>query len=425
MSAPKCSSADGKPSDVVIVGGGIVGLATALALTDRLPGLPITLLEKEPEVGHHQTGHNSGVIHSGIYYRPGSLKARLCVEGAQLLKAFCDAHGVRWEGCGKVVVAVGADEVERLEALYRQGRANGVPGLQLLDAAGLRRVEPHAAGVAALHSPATGIVDYREVARRMARLLVERGVRLVTGAPVTAVGSAAGRLEAVTPLGRFRAALLVNCAGLYCDRVARLAGVEPPVRIIPFRGQYYRLRPDRAGLVRGLIYPVPDPRLPFLGVHLTRTVHGDVEAGPNAVLAFAREGYRMGEVRPGELWETVSYRGFWAMARRWWRTGLEELGRSLSRRAFAGAVRRLVPEVRDEDLLPAGAGVRAQAVRPDGSLVDDFVIVEAEGSLHVLNAPSPAATASLAIGRHLAERIAARLGEAPSLPGEAEQESGF
>ena len=425
MSGPNRFSADGKPSDVVIVGGGIVGLATAVALTDRLPGLSVTLLEKEPEVGRHQTGHNSGVIHSGIYYRPGSLKARLCVEGAALLKAFCDAHGVRWEGCGKVVVAVEADEVARLEALYRQGRANGVPGLQLLDAGGLRRVEPHAAGVAALHSPATGIVDYREVARRMARLLVERGVRIVTGAPVTAVGSAAGRLEAVTPQGRFRAALLVNCAGLYCDRVARLAGVEPPVRIIPFRGEYYRLRPERAGLVRGLIYPVPDPRLPFLGVHLTRTVHGDVEAGPNAVLAFSREGYRIGKVRPGELWETVSFRGFWAMARRWWRTGLEEFGRSLSRRAFARAVRRLVPEVRDEDLEPAGAGVRAQAVRPDGSLVDDFVIVEAEGSLHVLNAPSPAATASLAIGRHLAERIAARFGEAPSLPREAEQESGF
>ena len=405
-----------KRCDVVVVGGGIVGLATALALTERLGRLSVVVLEKEPEVGRHQTGHNSGVIHSGIYYRPGSLKARLCVQGAAWMKAFCDAHGIRWEACGKVVVARTAEELPRLEALYRQGQANGVAGLTLLDRDGLRRVEPHAVGVAALHSPSTAIVDFREVAACMAELLRQRNVQVLTGAPLVAVGSVAGGLEAVTPAERVRASLLVNCAGLYCDHVARLAGVEPPVRIIPFRGEYYRLAPPAAALVRGLIYPLADPRLPFLGVHLTRTVHGYVEAGPSAVLAFAREGYRLGRVHLRELWEIVSYPGFWAMARRWWRAGVEEMGRSLTRRAFARAVRQLVPAVREGDLLPAEAGVRAQAVRPDGSLVDDFVIVEGVRSLHVLNAPSPAATSSLAIGRHLAEQVAARLGEAAPTP---------
>ncbi|MBO8140773.1 MAG: L-2-hydroxyglutarate oxidase [Firmicutes bacterium] len=401
---------DSAVSDVVIAGAGIVGLATALALAERRPRATITVLEKEPGVGRHQTGHNSGVIHSGIYYRPQSLKARLCVEGVARLKHFCRTHGIPYEDCGKVIVAVSEDELPRLEALYRQGQANGVPGLELIDDRALRRIEPHARGLAALHSPETAIVDYRTVAGAIARLLAERGVRLVTGARLTALETAQGLLEAVTPRGRFRMALLVNCAGLYSDSVARLAGLNPPVRIMPFRGEYYRLRPERAGLVRGLIYPVPNPRLPFLGVHLTRTIHGEVEAGPNALLAFAREGYRLGRVNPGELWDVLTYPGFWTMARRWWRVGIEEFVRSVSSRSFARAVRRLLPEIRQEDLVRAGAGVRAQAVDEHGNLVDDFVIMEGEASLHVLNAPSPAATASLAIGHYIAGLIADRLG---------------
>lgn len=401
---------DGAVSDVLIVGGGIVGLATALALTERSPRLSIIVLEKEAGVGRHQTGHNSGVIHSGIYYRPQSLKARLCVEGVRRLKSFCRAHGVRYEDCGKVIVAVSEEEVPRLEALYRQGTENGVPGLRLIDSQELKRIEPHAQGRAALLSPETGIVDYREVAATMARVLESRGVRIVTGARVTDLGPAAGGLEAITPVGRFRTRLLVNCAGLYSDHVARLAGLRPPVRIMPFRGAYYRLRPERASLVRGLIYPVPDPRLPFLGVHLTRTIHGEVEAGPNALLAFAREGYQLGRVNPRELWEIVTYPGFWSMARRWWHTGLEEFSRSVSAKAFTRAVQRLVPAIQFGDLEPFGAGVRAQAVDETGKLVDDFVFVEGEGSLHVLNAPSPAATASLAIGDYIAGLVVERAG---------------
>ena len=397
-------------ADVVVVGAGIVGLATAVAIRRRLPGRTVVVLEKEADVALHQTGHNSGVIHSGIYYRPGSLKARLCVEGARRLKEFCTAHGIPWEGCGKVVVAVDESEVPRLEELFRRGTGNGVEGLRMLDGRELRRLEPHAAGVAALHSPATGIVDYRQVAGRLRALLEQDGGgRVVTGAAVVAVEAGRGGVRVRTGAGWVQAGFLVNCAGLFSDRIARLSGLKPPVRIVPFRGEYYRLRPQRAHLVRNLIYPVPDPRLPFLGVHLTRTVHGEVEAGPNAVLAFAREGYRMGVVRPGDLAETLSYPGFWRMARRWWRTGLAEMVRSCSRRAFAREVRRLLPEVRDEDLERAGAGVRAQAVRADGTLEDDFAIVEVEGALHVLNAPSPAATSSLAIGEYLAERVAAQV----------------
>lgn len=401
---------NGTVSDVLIVGGGIVGLATALALSEEHPRVSVTILEKEPGVGRHQTGHNSGVIHAGIYYRPQSLKARLCVEGAVLLKSFCRAHGVRYEDCGKVIVAVTEEELPRLEALYQQAQANGVPGIELIDDQTLRKVEPHARGLAALYSPATGIVDYREVAGAMARILEERGVRIVTGARVTAIEDVPEGLEAVTPRGRFRTRLLVNCAGLYSDHVAWLAGLNPAVRIMPFRGAYYKLRPDRAHLVRGLIYPVPDPRLPFLGVHLTRTIHGEVEAGPNAFLAFAREGYTFGRVHLGELWKTVSYRGFWPMARRWWRTGVEELVRSVSSSAFTRTVRRLLPAIQDGDLVRAGAGVRAQAVDETGALVDDFVIQEGQGSFHVLNAPSPAATASLAIGRRIVRMIGHRLG---------------
>lgn len=396
--------------DVAIVGGGIVALATARALTERAPRTRLVLLEKEARLAQHQTGHNSGVIHGGIYYRPGSAKARLCVEGGRLLIEFCEAHGIRWERCGKVIVATAPDELPRLQALYERGLANGVPGLALIDPPRLRELEPHARALRAIHAPNTGIVDYREVAAALARDLTGHGVTIETGARVDAVRRTAEGLELVTPRLTVHARALINCAGLYADEIARRAGAAPGVRIIPFRGEYYFLRPERRHLVRGLIYPVPDPAFPFLGVHFTRTVHGDVEAGPNAVLAFAREGYTFGRVNVRELAGTLAYRGFWAMAGRYWRTGAYEMYRSLSRAAFVRALRRLVPDLRPEDVRRGGAGVRAQAVSPDGTLVDDFRIVEAADAIHVLNAPSPAATASLAIGRHIAGLAADRFG---------------
>ncbi len=390
------------PYDVAIVGGGIVGLATALALTEQAPRLKLAVLEKEARLAAHQSSHNSGVIHAGIYYRPGSYKARLCVEGAKLMTAFCDAHGIRYQRCGKVIVATSPEELPRLEQLYERGVANGVPGLARIGPERLREIEPHAIALAALHSPATAIVDYAEVAAAIGRAVAARGVEVLTGARVEAIARADGLLVLETTRGPLKARGLVNCAGLYADGVARLAGVRGDVEIVPFRGEYYTLRPERRGLVRGLVYPVPDPAFPFLGVHFTRTIHGGVEAGPNAVLALAREGYSYRHIRPGEVARMLAYPGFWRMAARYWRTGLHELYRSLSKRAFVRALQRLVPEVREADLEPGGAGVRAQAVERSGRLVDDFRIVEAAGAIHVLNAPSPAATASLAIGRYVA-----------------------
>ena len=388
--------------DVAIIGTGIVGLATARALLERAPRARIAMLEKEARIATHQTGHNSGVIHSGIYYRPGSYKARLCVEGARLMAEFCQARGIKVEQCGKVIVATREAELPRLQMLHERGTANGVPGLTMIERDRLRELEPHAAAIRGIHSPATAIVDYGEVAQTLARELTAGGVTIRTGAEVTSIAREPDGIRLGTVRDEVRARGLVNCAGLYSDAIARLAGADPDVRIIPFRGEYYMLRPERRELVRGLIYPVPDPEFPFLGVHFTRTVHGDVEAGPNAVLAFAREGYRFGTVRLGEVAGTLGYRGFWAMAARYWRTGAYEMYRSLSKRAFVQALQRLVPDLRDEDVVPGGSGVRAQAVSPDGALVDDFRIVSAAGAIHVLNAPSPAATASLAIGRHIA-----------------------
>jgi L-2-hydroxyglutarate oxidase LhgO len=396
--------------DLAIIGGGIVGLATALALTERHPRLTVTVLEKEPRLGAHQTGHNSGVIHSGIYYRPGSLKARLCVEGARLMKRFCDDHGIPWEGCGKVIVATEAPELPRLMGIYERGLANGLSGLKVLEADEVSEHEPHCRALRAILVPETGIVDYAQVAETMARLIRERGAEIVTGARVTAIRRDGAGLVLETARGPVAARRLVNCGGLYSDRIARLMGIRPEVQIIPFRGEYYLLRPERRMLVRNLIYPVPDPEFPFLGVHFTRTVHGEVEAGPNAVLAFAREGYRFTTVRPGELLGTLAYRGFWNMVRRYWRMGSFELYRSLSRAAFLRSLQKLVPEIRDGDIERGGAGVRAQAVGPDGSLVDDFRISVAAGAVHVVNAPSPAATASIAIGRHIAGLAAETFG---------------
>jgi L-2-hydroxyglutarate oxidase LhgO len=388
--------------DVAVVGGGIVGLATAWALVADRPGVRLVILEKEARLASHQTGHNSGVIHSGIYYRPGSHKARLCVEGARLMKAFCAEHGIRVDPIGKVIVATSKSELPRLAALYERGRANGVAELALIDRDRLREIEPHAAALRAIHSPTTSIVDYSEVAQALARGLLARGIVIRTDARVTAIEAIGDGFDLDTASGPVRASHLVNCAGLHSDVVARMTGARPGVRIIPFRGEYFMVRPERHHLVRGLIYPVPDPEFPFLGVHFTRTVHGEVEAGPNAVLAFAREGYRLGRIHPRELAGTLRYRGFWAMARRYWRTGSYEMYRSLSKAAFVRALQRLVPEITAADVTRGGAGVRAQAVAADGSLVDDFRIARSRGAIHVLNAPSPAATASLAIGRHVA-----------------------
>jgi L-2-hydroxyglutarate oxidase LhgO len=388
-------------SKIVIVGAGIVGLATAWALQRRFPGAGIRILEKETAVGRHQTGHNSGVIHAGIYYKPGSYKATLCVRGVHLMKEFCGENGIRFEACGKVIVASDAGEIPRLEELRRRGTANGVPGLEMVGSERLREIEPRVRAVQALLSPATAIVSYAEVGNALARSLVADGVDIRTGVRVRSATVQGDRVRVETDGDTFEAAHLINCAGLYSDTVARSMGLRADVRIVPFRGEYYTLRPGQ-DLVRGLIYPVPDPNFPFLGVHFTKRIDGTFEAGPNAVLAFAREGYTFGKVHAGELAGLVAYRGFWAMGARYWRTGFDEFVRSLSKTAFTRALQKLVPDIAESDLVPGGSGVRAQAVARDGSLVDDFAITTGPRSIHVLNAPSPAATASLAIGEHIA-----------------------
>jgi (S)-2-hydroxyglutarate dehydrogenase len=403
--------------DIAIIGGGIVGLATARAILDRAPRARLVLLEKEADIAQHQTGHNSGVIHSGIYYKPGSYKARLCVEGARLMKAYCDKNGIAVDTCGKVIVATSQEELPRLKTLYERGVANGVPGVSMIDAGRLKEIEPQASALAGIHSPQTAIVDYRRVAETLARDLVASGVTIERNFRVATIAREGGTLRIGTSDDHVVVAThLVNCAGLHSDVVARLAGAPVDVQIVPFRGEYYMLRPERRSLVHGLIYPVPDPEFPFLGVHFTRTIHGDVEAGPNAVLALAREGYTWSRVRPAELLATLRFPGFRAMARKYWRTGAYEMYRSLSKRAFVHALQRLVPALRPEDIRPGGAGVRAQAVTADGALVDDFRIVQTADAVHVLNAPSPAATASLAIGRHIATIASQTFGLGTSTP---------
>ncbi len=390
--------------DVAVVGAGIVGLATTLNLLQRAPKLRVVVLEKEASVALHQTGHNSGVLHSGIYYRPGSSKATLCTLGVRAMRRFCDEHDVPYQLCGKVIVATEASELPALAELEQRGRANGVRGLRRLEREELVEIEPQARGIAALYSPETGIVDYGLVAQSMAAEAVNHGAQLLLGHAVRSIRT--GDQQVIeTNVGEVRTRVLVNCAGLQADRVAQLAGVSPGIQIVPFRGEYFTLRPDRVALVRGLIYPVPDPRLPFLGVHFTRRIQGGVECGPNAVLALAREGYNWSRMSVSDLTETLAYTGFWHVAARYWRVGAFELYRSLNRRVFAASLARLVPEVGPDDLVPSGAGVRAQAVAPDGRLIDDFVIEESEHSVHVLNAPSPAATASISIGAHVAERV--------------------
>ncbi len=396
-------------SEIVVVGGGIVGLATAYALVQR-HSRSVLVLEAEARLAAHQSGHNSGVIHSGLYYRPGSLKARTCREGREALYRFCDAAGIPYRRLGKLVVATRQAELPALARLEERGRANGLHALRSLDAVELKEVEPAVTGVAGLWVPETGVVDFAQVAAALADRVQLDGGAVLTGARVREIRRDGHGLMIGTTRGDFHAALLVNCAGLQADRVARMAGADPGVVIVPFRGEYYELAPERRALVRAVIYPVPDPALPFLGVHFTRTVADRVAAGPNAVLAWAREGYRRRDVSWRDLAGTLSYGGFWKMARAHWRIGLAELGRSYSKRLFLQALRRLVPEVRAADLVPAGSGVRAQAVDATGRLLDDFHIVETPTAIHVLNAPSPAATACLAIGAEVAGRALRRLG---------------
>ncbi len=389
---------------VAVIGGGIVGLATARALL-AAGRERVIVLEAEPEVARHQSGRNSGVIHSGIYYEPNSLKARLCAEGRRELESFCDQRGIAYRRCGKLIVATEDSDLGALDDLQCRGQANGLTGVRRLGADEMREVEPHVRGASALLVPETGVVDFAAVTRELAVELEERGGELSTDRGVLGVVTQGDGVTVVTAGNPVHAEQLVNCAGLQSDRVARLCGLEPGVRIIPFRGLYYLLKSESRRLVRSLIYPVPDPRLPFLGVHLTRTIDGKVMAGPNAVLALSRDGYERGSFSLRDTSAVLAYPGFWRMAARWWRTGVEEVRRSLSRADYAQSLRRLVPEIRTEDLEPLRGGIRAQAVDRQGRLVDDFHIEHGERTIHVLNAPSPAATAALAIGRAIAEMV--------------------
>ena len=389
-------------SDIAIIGGGIVGLATALSLAQRTTARLI-VIEAESAIATHQTGHNSGVIHSGLYYKPGSLKARNCADGRELMYRYCAENGIAHERCGKVVVATRESELPALEELHRRGVANGLTSIRRLDSNAIREIEPHVAGIAGLHVQETGIVDYRQVADSYCRKVREHGGEIRVDARAIRFRRDASRMILSTTIGDIECRGLINCAGLQSDRVARMCGVEPGLQIIPFRGEYFELAASKRHLVRNLVYPVPDPRFPFLGVHFTRSIHGDVEAGPNAVLAFRREGYTRSSFRGHDVLQMLRFRGFWRMAGRYYGMGIAEMYRSFSKRAFLKALQRLIPELRWQDIRPTGAGVRAQAVDRDGRTVDDFRIVEADRMVHVLNAPSPAATASLSIGRTIAD----------------------
>jgi len=390
---------------IIVIGGGIVGLASAFKLGRKFPSARVTVLEKESQVGQHQTGNNSGVLHCGLYYRPGSVKARMAVQGIQEMVAFCRDHGVPHEICGKLVVAVDDTEIERLKNLHERGRQNGLQGLKWLSRGEMREIEPQVAGVAGLRVPQEGIVDYPKVCEALLKKISAQGGKTVMNAKVTKLRPTSNGWVAGTTAGEFEADFLVNCAGLHCDRVSELAGEKREVRIVPFRGEYYKLKPERQHLVRHLIYPVPDPQFPFLGVHFTRLIRGGIEAGPNAVLAFAREGYKKTDFNPVDLFDALSFGGLWKFLGRHKRMCWEELKRSFSKKLFCASLQRLVPEVRMEDLETGGAGVRAQAMSSDGALVQDFSLVRGRRALHVLNAPSPAATAALTIGEEIARQV--------------------
>jgi L-2-hydroxyglutarate oxidase len=397
--------------DIVIIGGGIIGLSTAMHLQLIRPQAHLLVVEKESAVAEHQSGHNSGVLHSGVYYKPGSLKARLCVQGAAAMVEFCREHRVPHQICGKVIVASCGEEIPALEMLKQRGEANGLAGLRMLTREQLREVEPYCGGVRALHVPGTGITDYAAVCKKYSEIFCERGGSISTGTEVTGLQQHGAEMAVESNRGSLAAHFVINCAGLHSDRVSQMAGQKPMVKIVPFRGEYYDLAPQSEHLVRALIYPVPDPQFPFLGVHFTRRIRGGVDAGPNAVLAFQREGYRRRDFNARDFAGTLSYSGFWRMAVRHWRYGLKEFHRSLSKRQFTTALQRLVPDITESDLIEGGSGVRAQALRQDGSLVDDFQFAQSEKMLHVLNVPSPAATASLPIGQMLAEMAAKQLGK--------------
>ncbi|MFZ0390402.1 MAG: L-2-hydroxyglutarate oxidase [Calditrichia bacterium] len=391
-----------KQFDLAIIGGGIVGTATAMAISNHTKA-SLVVLEAENKLAAHQTGNNSGVIHSGLYYKPGSLKARNCVSGREALYRFSKEHGIAHDQCGKLVVASDNSEVPNLEELKRRGKANGLEGIRRLSPEEMNEYEPHVAGVAALHVPQTGIIDYQQVTDTYAEMVQQGGGEIRLNSRVEKVVQKGSELVLETTSGEVHCTSLVNCAGLQSDRVAKMCGVEPGLKIVPFRGEYYEIIPERQYLVNNLIYPVPDPSFPFLGVHFTRMIHGGIEAGPNAVLAFKREGYTKSSISLKDSLDTLTYGGFWKLAGKFWKTGFGEMYRSFSKSAFVKALQKLMPELQESDVHPAGAGVRAQALEPGGALVDDFRIVEAPRMIHVLNAPSPAATASISIGETIAE----------------------
>lgn len=396
--------------DVVVVGGGIVGLATALNLKKAKPELRLLLLEKENSLAAHQTGHNSGVIHSGLYYKPGSLKAKNCIEGYQMLIDFCNENEIKYELCGKIVVATSQDQLASLETLYQRGVENGLLGLEKLNKEQMQAIEPHVAGIAGIKVPQTGIINYTKVSEKYAENIKKLGGQINLGERVSSISEINGISTVVTNKGSYDTTLVINCAGLYSDKVAQFTEKKPvKVRIIPFRGEYYEIKPEKQYLVKHLIYPVPDPNFPFLGVHFTRMVDGGVEAGPNAVLAFRREGYKKLSVDFSEFGETLAWPGFRKVAAKYWKTGLGEYYRSFSKSAFTKALQALIPEIEKDDLVPGGSGVRAQACDYDGGLLDDFSIIENKQAINVLNAPSPAATSSLAIGKTVANMALKRL----------------
>lgn len=394
--------------DFLVVGGGIVGLATAYQLMNQFPDARLAVLEKESQVAAHQSGRNSGVLHSGIYYKPGSLKAVTCRQGKRLMEQFCDAQEISYQRCGKIIVAVDEIEIERLDRIQQRGMENGV-SCRRIDVHEIRELEPHAAGVAALHVPESGIVDYPAVCQRLADLLRDAGHIVALGQEVVGIDRGQQSIAVRTLHDQFFTGFLVTCGGLHSDRLARLAGLRPPAKIVPFRGEYYELVPEARSLCRNLIYPVPDPSFPFLGVHVTRMIGGEVECGPNAVFAMSREGYSWRDIGLGDLYDSLTYGGFLKIAAKHWKTGLGEIGRSLSKGAFVKALQRLVPDIRAEQLKPCRAGVRAQAIGPDGAMVDDFLWVSDRNMLHVCNAPSPGATASLEIGNQIVQQITEQL----------------
>lgn len=391
--------------DVVIIGGGIVGLSTGRELLQQFPHYKVLVVEKEQSIAAHQTGHNSGVIHSGLYYKPGSMKAKLCVAGAARLVEFCRENSIPFELCGKVVVATDESEIPALEELYRRGIANGVPNLRLLNRAQIREIEPHASGIRGIHVPGTGITDFTAVTMKYAEHFVAAGGELRTGAAVTGLVRSNGTNIVQTRVGDFAGKIVINCAGLYSDTVAKKAGATLTIQNVPFRGEYYDLKPEKTPMVKGLIYPVPDPRFPFLGVHFTKRIYGKADAGPNAVLALAREGYNKTSFDFSEAVEIMRWPGFRKMARKYWRAGMGEFYRSYSKPAFVRALQKLMPEITADDLVTGGTGVRTQALLPDGKLMDDFCFVFTEGMVHIVNVPSPAATASLEVAREIVSRV--------------------